>query len=79
MKKEILKGITALLLVANLAGGTQAFAIEQVTPPPATIQTNDSSVRAEEVSWVYKKIDGVCHKRLWSHTQGKWLNDWTRC
>ena len=79
MKKRFVRGIATLLLVANFAGGTQVFAMESLPTSPVNMQIEESSVRAEETVMIYKDIDGVTYRRLWSYTYGKWLTDWIRC
>ena len=34
------------------------------------------SVRADQIGWVYKTVDGKRYKRLYNYTTKTWIGDW---
>ena len=79
MNKRMVRGLVALVMVGNMASTTQAFAMEPSTDYLVKMQIEEHSVRAEEQVWIYKTVDGVYYKRLWSYTYGEWVTDWIAC
>lgn len=70
-----------LYIVICLTLTTSAFAVNSdyvKSNVPSSVYS-DNTARAEEVVWVYKPIDDVMHKRLWSITRGIWLTGWIPC
>lgn len=79
-----MKRIITLLLAVLLLYSAVPFAYaEEAVEPPATAvaDSGDAGIMplAEETKWVFKNINGVDCKRLWSLTYGKWLTDWIPC
>ena len=76
MKKNVTRGLLALVLVGSLAGTTEAFAAASVDVAPSIVRTEDTSTRAEKTKWYFRDNNGTYEKRLWSITEGVWLTDW---
>ena len=76
MKKNVTRGLLALVLVGSLAGTTEAFAAASVDVAPSIVRTEDTSTRAENTKWYFRDNNGTYEKRLWSITEGVWLTDW---
>lgn len=47
------------------------------TPHVSMPTTNTALLRADDIQWQYKMINGVLHKRLYNFTTNKPLTDWT--
>lgn len=41
-----------------------------------TVETEEAG-RSTILQWAYKQIDGVWHRRLYNHSTGEWLTEWT--
>lgn len=44
-----------------------------------TYSYNEVTPQADITGWRYKNENGVCYKRLFNYTKGKWIGDWIRC
>ena len=71
--KKVVSFLLALTIVFSF--GMTAFADNNI---PNMGEENNSTVepRIEELEWVYRVIDGMLEKRLWSNTYGVWRTDW---
>ena len=61
-----------------------AISILSITPAMTFADTADvvseSTERAVSTGYKYKKINGVCYRRLWNYTDGVWVDAyWTLC
>jgi len=74
MKKKLLRGALALVLLFNMVGGIPASAASE---PPESRET--ISLRAEQIEYVYRLVDGKFQYRIWSYTYARWLTDWIDC
>ncbi len=77
MKKSlVIKLISCCLLLAcmlSLAAPVYAATAEAVAPASAA-----DGARWEQTEWVFKDVDGVLYRRLWSNTYGVWLTGWIK-
>ena len=72
MFKKLVLNICCLTMVAAIC--TPAVLATHIVDP---VQASSvSEPKKEESEWVYKVIDGMVHKRLWSNTYGIWLTEW---
>ena len=75
MKKKLLRIALALVLLLNMVGGIPASAASEI--PPESRET--ISLRAEQIEYVYRLVDGKFQYRIWSYTYARWLTDWIDC
>lgn len=69
----------AAALLALTGSALAAHAAPVDVREPVVVTTAEATPRIQEVKWVYRTYNGVLQKRLWSHTEGKWLTDWIDC
>ncbi len=75
------KMFKVLLLTASIFMLTpcSAIAAEQNNNTPNEVNQSISA-RAESTGYIYKEIDGVMYRRLWSYTRGCWIDPmWSAC
>ena len=79
-KRNIIRLIAISVTLVLLVGAAPALAVSHVLEESVYTQPTESEVEAEiegEVTeWYFRNNNGICEKRLWSVTYGKWLTAW---
>lgn len=71
-KKLFLILSAAFILVTLPPASTYAAPCEA----PATSGLTQVTPRADDIHYVYKKINGKTYKRLYNNTTNQWIGDW---
>lgn len=79
MLKRLRRGSAIFMLVFCIAFGGVSYTIEAQAENISSNQIEEISVRAEQVRWYFRKINGVKQKRAWSLTYGYWKTNWINC
>lgn len=73
MKRKAIKSIAVILMIGI---------IEYSYPTEiraASIQEASIEVRADQIGYRYKIINGKLHMRLYNYTKREWIGDWIPC
>ena len=73
MKKKI---IALMLLACMFLLPTTAFAATQAQEVGTKSADDVIQLRAEQISYYYRVVNGRVQFRIWSATYGYWLTDW---
>ena len=76
-KKKIIFIISCLILCFLLIEPCYVKAAD--TQTESVPNKTQSMARSEETRWVYRELNGIKQKRLWSLTYGYWKTDWINC
>jgi len=72
---KLKRTISILLIIITMAAFSLPVYALGITPE-ATVTYQTPTPVWEQTRWYFRMNNGVMEQRLWSHTFGRWLNDW---
>lgn len=73
-KKIAVAGIMALTLLGSTGMEAAAYVSPSITASGSAASA--SVMRADQIGWVFKKVNGKTYRRLYNYTTGEYLTDW---